>query len=104
MWSREAQASCFCTCRSAAVITGKITDADGDPLRDVNVMATRIGSQRQHDSGNGTTNDLGEFRIPDLHPGRYTVLATPRRDLPVLDGAKSAQGEVYVSTYYPGTL
>jgi protocatechuate 3,4-dioxygenase beta subunit len=93
----------------AAVITGKITDADGDPVRDANVMATRVGSShrwRGHDSGNGNTNDLGEFRIPDLHPGRYTVVATPGRDLPVLD-ARSPEGQgqlVYVATYYPGTL
>ena len=95
----------------AAVIAGKITDADGDPVRDVSVMATRVGSShgwRSHDTGNGSTNDLGEFRVPDLRPSRYTVLATPRRDLPVLDATKE-QGEgrlgrlVYVETYYPGT-
>jgi Carboxypeptidase regulatory-like domain len=92
----------------AAIITGTITDADGDPVRDVNVMATRVGGSRRwrgHDSGNGSTNDLGEFRIPDLRPGRYTVLATPRRDLPVFDATSPAgKGQlVYVPTYYPGT-
>jgi len=95
----------------AAIITGTITDEDGDPVRDVNIMATRVGRShgwRGHDSGNGSTNDLGEFRIPDLLPGRYTILATPaRRDLPVLDATNPAQGKgqiVYVPTYYPGTL
>lgn len=96
--------------RPAAVITGKITDADGDPLRDVNVMATRAGSSHgrfSHDTGYGNTNDLGEFRIPDLRPGRYTLLATPRRDLQIVADTKPAQGEnrlVNVATYYPGTL
>jgi len=94
----------------AAAITGTITDADGDPVRNVSVMATRVGGGRGwrgHDSGNGSTNDLGQFRIPDLRPGRYTVLATPGRDLPVLDATKAAPGEghlVYVPTYYPGTV
>lgn len=94
----------------AAVITGTITDADGDPVRTVSVMATRVGGShgwRGHDSGNGSTNDLGEFRIPDLRPGRYTVRATPNSDLPVLDSTKAARGEghlVYVPTYYPGTV
>ena len=94
----------------AGVITGKITDADGDPVRDVNVMVTRVGSTHGwhgHDSGNGSTNDLGEFRIPDLFPGRYTVLATPPRNLPLFDATKPAKAGgqlVSVATYYPGTL
>src|SRR5262249_47313745 len=93
----------------AAVITGTITDADGDPVHNVSVMATRVGGHRLggHDAGNGSTDDLGEFRIPDLHPGRYTVLATPPPDLPILDASKPARGEgqlVYAPTYYPGTV
>jgi len=93
----------------AAVITGTITDVDGDPVHRVDVMVTRVGGHRWggHDSGNGSTDDLGEFRIADFRPGRYTVLATPPPDLPILDAAKPAQGEgqlVYAPTYYPGTV
>jgi len=79
-------------------------------VRNVSVMATRVGVShgwRAHDSGNGSTNDLGQFRIPDLRPGRYTVQATPGPDLPVLDATKAAAGDghlVYVPTYYPGTV
>jgi len=93
----------------AAVITGKITDADGDPMRDVAVTATRVGLPQagtRHDSGNGSTNDLGEFRISDLRPGRYTVVAMPQRNVPVLNSRQKGKGEgqfVYVTTYYPGT-
>ena len=96
--------------QAAAVITGKITEADGDPMRDVSVMATRVGESRgwqPHGAGNGATNDLGEFRIPDLRPGRYTVVATPPRNLPVLDPTNGAKGEgrlVHVPTYYPGAV
>lgn len=94
----------------AAVITGKITDADGDPMRDVRVMATRAGSGRGwdlHDMGSDRTNDLGEFRLFDLRPGKYSILATPPQNLPALDPAKGGKGEgrlAYVPTYYPGTL
>jgi uncharacterized protein (DUF2141 family) len=96
--------------QAAAVITGKITDGDGDPVRDVSVMATRVGPSRgwhPHDASNGATNDLGEFRISDLRPGRYTVVATPPRNLPVVDPTRGGKGEgqlVYVPTYYPGTV
>jgi protocatechuate 3,4-dioxygenase beta subunit len=93
----------------AAVITGRITDADGDPMRDVGVTASRVGAARagRHDSGNGSTNDLGEFRIPDLHKGRYTVVATPPRNLQAPSPSqreKPTDELVYVATYYPGTL
>jgi Carboxypeptidase regulatory-like domain len=93
----------------AAIIVGKITDADGDPMRDVSVMATRVGSGRAgyHEAGNGITNDLGEFRISGLRPGRYTVLANPSRRSPVLEsnnGANAGSPLLYVATYYPGTL
>jgi protocatechuate 3,4-dioxygenase beta subunit len=95
--------------QAAAVITGKITDADGDPMRDVTLTASRVGAARagRHDSGNGSTNDLGEFRIPDLHTGRYTVIATPPRDLQAPSPSqkeKPTDQLVYVATYYPGTL
>ena len=93
----------------AAVITGKITDADGDPIRDVSLTATRVGSPgvSRHNFGNGSTNDLGEFRISDLHPGRYTVIATPPQNLQAPNPnpkEKTADEFVYVATYYPGTM
>jgi protocatechuate 3,4-dioxygenase beta subunit len=94
----------------AAVITGKITDVDGDPMRDVGVTATRVGVTRagnRHDFGNGSTNDLGEFRISDLRPGRYTVVATPQENLQAPSPSqkeKVADQFVYVATYYPGTV
>jgi hypothetical protein len=94
----------------AAVITGKITDTDGDPMRGVSMTATRVGATRAgstHDFGNGSTNDLGEFRIPDLRPGRYTVVATPAQNLQVPSPnqkEKVADQFVYIATYYPGTL
>jgi Carboxypeptidase regulatory-like domain len=95
----------------AGVISGKIVDADGDPLRNVDVMATvstgraTLGN-RAHMS-RGATNDLGEYRIADLPPGKYVVQATPPQT-EVSSPApkeKDANGRlVYVTTYFPGTL
>lgn len=96
----------------AGVITGKIVDADGDPLQHVDVMAIigAGGAPRgyQTQSGTGATNDLGEYRIADLPPGRYIVQAAPpRNELPPHshNEKNTTNGRlVYVTTYFPGTL
>ena len=107
----QAGASVSVHMQPAAVITGKIVDLDGDPMNNVGVSAQRIGtgnrSLRAHDSGYGSTNDLGEFRIPDLRAGRYTVTATPPQGLQVprpADKNTAKENVIYVTTYYPGTL
>ena len=65
----------------SGVITGKIVDLDGDPLRSISVVATgSTGSTTRRNVGhlgNTATNDLGEYRIVDLPPGKYFVQATP---------------------------
>jgi hypothetical protein len=94
----------------AGVITGKIVDLDGDPMGSVGVSARRVGSALRgmslHDFGNGVTNDLGEFRIPDLRAGRYTITANPPQGFwashPPEKGNKDHM--IYTATYYPGTL
>ena len=93
------------------VISGKIVDADGDPLRNVDVMATVSTGRatlgyRAH-VARGATNDLGEYRIADLPPGKYIVQATPPKTevSPLAPKEKDANGRlVYVTTYFPGTL
>jgi len=93
----------------AAVITGKVTDIDGDPAPGVEVTALPPHFWQASDpipSGWGVTNDLGEYRISGLAPNRYTILAGPSSRLPrPAQSAKAAEknGLVYVATYYPGT-
>lgn len=95
----------------AAVITGKIVDVDGDPIRDVGVSAIREGilgaARYPNNFGGGATNDLGEFRISDLRAGRYKVIASPqlgsRASNPKVDKDGNEQS-IYLPTYHPGVL
>lgn len=96
------------------VISGRVLDGEGDPLANVAVACMNAGYQNGKRGlvivGWGTTNDLGDFRLPGLRAGKYVVRATfqqqnvsgnvLRRPVPT-----PAQGqETYVTTYYPHTM
>jgi hypothetical protein len=95
---------------AAAVISGKIVDLEGDPVPNVDVMAigTTGGARTENAGGRitGATNDLGEYRIANLSPGKYVVQATPpKNQAPSANEKGSAKDRlVYVKTYFPGTL
>jgi hypothetical protein len=100
--------------QATGVIAGKITEADGDPLEGVNVWVTRVGTIATefdaHDEGNGgqgTTNDLGEFRVANLRAGQYIVQAQAHGMGPAPDSAEKGKQKdkaLYALTYFPGTL
>jgi hypothetical protein len=58
-----------------SVITGKITDDDGEPIRRalvVSISQSWLHGQRTYDQSNEVwTNDRGQYRITGLTPGRY---------------------------------
>jgi hypothetical protein len=54
------------------VITGRVVDAEGTP-----VARTIVRASTGTASFEGQTNDLGEYRIWDLPPGRYVVSGAP---------------------------
>ena len=59
-----------------SVLTGKVIDEDGEPVPQSSVVATlRTKWNRQAGGRNGNTNDIGEFRIAGLTPGRYVLVA-----------------------------
>ncbi len=98
----------------AAVVTGRVVDQDGDPMPSVGITVSRksYSSGRQHweSAGSERTNDVGEFRIGDLLPGRYFISASPPPDFqslatpPKEAGQTNAKPEMaYVTTYYPAT-
>jgi protocatechuate 3,4-dioxygenase beta subunit len=95
-----------------AVISGRIFDANGEPIPDLRMMAMRRLS-----SGRGGpvrltpapgqslgSNDLGEFRISGLPPGEYVVAAMPS---PMhSSGSQSTfpgPRTILAQTFYPGT-
>ena len=68
----------------AAAIAGRITDELGDPLERASVEAMRIGySERGRELvtvASAITNDAGEYRIAQLQPGDYYVVASERSE------------------------
>ena len=65
------------------MLAGRVVDELGEAVAEAEVTAMRMqftnGKRRLVPSGrNGTTNDLGQFRIYGLPPGEYYVSATLR--------------------------
>ena len=91
------------------VITGKVVDDDGEPVRDAQVMALASdysrGTRMLNAQGYSQTDDRGEFRLFDLIPGRYLVRASLHPDFsPVATMAnvhRNTPEMGYAATYYP---
>lgn len=96
-----------------SIITGRVVDTDGEPLAHVQISAlswryTQRGKQLIPGGGGTSTNDLGEFRMFGLAPGRYYLRANYSGVSYIMDGSldrsvRDAPDEGYVPTYYPGT-
>jgi Carboxypeptidase regulatory-like domain len=93
----------------AGVISGKIYDGDGEPLPGVMVNAIRQmyseGKRTREGTTSVPTNDLGEYRLYGLSPGRYFVSCVyPQwsREGPE-DDSTDGEKEGYAKLYYPGT-
>ncbi|MBI4902989.1 MAG: carboxypeptidase regulatory-like domain-containing protein [Acidobacteria bacterium] len=93
------------------VIAGKVLDADNEPVPKVLVMALAnmyYQNGRRTRLPRGTipamSNDLGEYRIGQLPPGKYIICAVPANFLqptPQEKAAKPAVEEVGVTTCFP---
>jgi len=103
--------------QAAAVVRGRVTDEDGDPLPDAEVTVLRqtfsAGHTHWEQAGAERTNDLGEFRVANLPAGNVYVSVSPPPDFKsLIEAAGVAAGEPrnsdkaptsYQTTYYPGT-
>lgn len=81
----------------AGAIAGKVFDTFGDPVADITITAWRLdfltpASRRVISVRSFQSNDLGEFRIYGLQPGKYYVSAALRSGT-IADAP----------TFYPGT-
>jgi protocatechuate 3,4-dioxygenase beta subunit len=105
--------------QAAAVVRGRVTDEDGDPLAnaEVSVLRQTLASGHNHwqQAGAERTNDLGEYRIANLPPGNVYVSVVPPPDFKSLieqggvgagesrDPRGDKPATSYQTTYYPGT-
>jgi hypothetical protein len=84
------------------VLTGRIVDADGEPVEGAEVQFLRFqyvnGKKVLAAMDQASTNDLGEYRKYGLSPGKYYVYAQDSWGSPTLSKDK----EQYVPVYYPG--
>jgi hypothetical protein len=108
------------TFQAAAVVRGRVTDEDGDPMLNAQVTVLRQtfvgGHSRWEQAGAERTNDLGEYRVAGLAAGNYFVSVSPPPDFkslieaagadarPATDKAAATSYQTsYQTTYYPGT-
>ncbi|HWQ54383.1 MAG TPA: carboxypeptidase regulatory-like domain-containing protein [Bryobacteraceae bacterium] len=86
------------------VVTGRVLDEDGEPVAGVQVQAMRYGyiqgRRMLRPAASSTTNDIGEYRLAGLPPGRFYLSATYRAAAMFGGGGSADQ---YAPTYYPGT-
>jgi protocatechuate 3,4-dioxygenase beta subunit len=96
----------------SAVIAGRILDEDGEPLPSVNVSAVHEiyheGKRTVATSTVAASNDLGEYRLFGLPPGRYFITAVyPQWNRFGGSGASYDRAETeehgYAKMFYPGT-
>jgi Carboxypeptidase regulatory-like domain len=81
-----------------AVISGMVSDEDGDPIVGASVQAFQAISlsRRRGPVQVAQTNDRGEYRIFGLESGKYVLMAEARTYV-------QGSPDLYVPTFYPGT-
>jgi hypothetical protein len=96
----------------SAVISGRVQNEDGEPMPWVHMVAYRLeysdGKRSPSMQAETSTNDLGEYRLFGLTPGRYFVAANYEPGSYFFHGRRSMMGNGelnpgYVPTYYANT-
>ena len=91
-----------------AVITGSVSDAGGEPLEGVmpEAIYQQIDEGRRvwQMRGTGRTDEDGQFRIANLPPGNFYVVAEAKGEgegVPLRLAGRAGQARGYATTYYP---
>lgn len=90
----------------ASVISGRVTDPDGDPVEGFQIFAVRPlysegGRVYEANRGEAFTDDKGDYRLTGLAPGNYFVRAGGSGKN---TGAILKEGTwAYRTSYYPGS-
>ncbi len=91
-----------------SVVTGRIVDEDGEPVAGAQVHLSSFmrsnGKRMLIPGDSGSTNDLGEYRLFGVAPGKYFFSAVYNpRQWNQARVAGDAPAAAYPPTYYPGT-
>ena len=93
------------------VIAGRIFDEDGEPVpyARIQLLTYRYlqGKKQLSNAGGASSNDLGEYRVFGIAPGKYylSAMAGNMNFMYAQDRSAAPQPEEdYVATYYPGTI
>jgi hypothetical protein len=89
-----------------ATVSGHVLDEDGEPLRRTPVAVLHysygLGRKRLIQAGWAQSNDLGEFEVLNLPPGRYYFQAKPSPPQNIPPRTRwSRPEEAYPVTFYP---
>ena len=95
-----------------ATVSGRVVDADGDPLAGVSVQVSPEPPRKSGPPGPwASTNDRGEYRAYNVAPGQYRVCATyssrqgmdMRMQQPLSTDGKPAPPVAFPKVCYPGS-
>ena len=94
-----------------AAISGHVFDEDGEPIAKAAVITYRASKRQGKEQEIGDdpvlTNDLGEFRIFDLAPGRYYIAVNFRPEDAFHRYTQASDQKLnvgYLPSYYPNTM
>jgi uncharacterized protein (DUF2141 family) len=90
-----------------ATIAGRIRDEDGDPMQQapVAVMAYEYTSSGRQltERSTAATNDLGEYRLFNLAPGKYYLLVSPTPMRGIRYSDADEEEDSFIAVYYPNS-
>jgi hypothetical protein len=82
------------------VVAGKVISATGEPISGAQLSLVGVVPPT-YTTRNGTSNDLGDYRVANVPPGRYVLRAQPP---PSSHTPPDTPLSGTLPTYYPGTL